>query len=116
MLWLYQRTMFGKLDNPANEKLPDMTLREVVTLAPLVILVFWIGIYPAPFFDALEEPVDKIVAAVRPGYFQAEQLDAAEEPAPSPEAVAEIPPADPSISDEETETLQDAAALGGAAN
>ena len=83
MLWLYQRTMFGKLDNPANEKLPDLNLREVVTFAPLVILVFWIGIYPAPFLDALEEPVNKIVAAVRPDYFQAEQLEAFDESAPA---------------------------------
>ena len=83
MLWLYQRTMFGKLDNPANEKLPDLNLREVVTFAPLVILVFWIGIYPAPFLDALEEPVNNIVAAVRPDYFQAEQLEAFDESAPA---------------------------------
>ena len=83
MLWLYQRTMFGKLDNPANEKLPDLNLREVVTFAPLVILVFWIGIYPAPFLDALEEPVNKIVAAVRPDYFQAGQLEAFDESAPA---------------------------------
>ncbi len=116
MLWLYQRMMFGKLDNPANEKLPDMNLREVVTLAPLVILVFWIGIYPAPFFDALEEPVNKIVTAVRPDYFQAEQLEAADDPAPSLEAVAEIPPEDPSIADDGTETAPVAAALGVPAN
>ncbi len=80
MLWLYQRTMFGKLDNPANEKLPDLSLREIVTLLPLIIMAFWIGLYPAPFFDALEEPVNKIVAAVDPDFFQAEQLEARDEP------------------------------------
>ncbi len=76
MLWLYQRTMFGELDNPKNEKLLDMNLREFVTLAPLIIMAFWIGIYPAPFFRALEGPVNKIVETVRPGYFDANPLEA----------------------------------------
>jgi len=31
MLWLYQRVMFGKLDNPANKSLPDLNLREFAT-------------------------------------------------------------------------------------
>jgi len=79
MLWLYQRTMFGKLDNPANEKLLDMNLRELVTLVPLIIMAFWIGVYPAPFFEVLDEPVNRIVEAVRPGYFDAPVLDAAVE-------------------------------------
>ncbi len=69
MLWLYQRVMFGKLDNPKNENLLDMNMREMATLIPLVIMAFWIGIYPAPFFRALDAPVNKIVEAVRPGFF-----------------------------------------------
>jgi NADH-quinone oxidoreductase subunit M len=76
MLWLYQRTMFGKLDNPKNEKLLDMNLREMATLMPLVIMAFWIGIYPAPFFRALDGPVNKIVEAVRPGFFDAARVGA----------------------------------------
>ncbi len=70
MLWLYQRTMFGKIENPANEKLLDMNLRELVTLVPLIILAFWIGLYPAPFFKALDKPVNKIVQKIRPDFFQ----------------------------------------------
>jgi NADH-quinone oxidoreductase subunit M len=76
MLWLYQRTMFGKLDNPKNEGLKDLSLRELATLMPLVILAFWIGIYPAPFFKALDGPVHNIVEAVRPGYYDANPLEA----------------------------------------
>ena len=52
MLWLYQRTMFGKIENPKNEKLPDLNLREIATFVPLIILAVWIGIYPTPFLDA----------------------------------------------------------------
>jgi NADH-quinone oxidoreductase subunit M len=68
MLWLFQRTMFGKLDNPANEKLPDLNLRELATLVPLIVVAFWIGLYPAPFFKALDKPVVKLVEKV--GHFQ----------------------------------------------
>ena len=70
MLWLYQRTMLGKIENPANEKLIDMNMRELATLVPLIIAAFWIGLYPAPFFRVLDKPVNKIVAKVRPDYFQ----------------------------------------------
>jgi NADH-quinone oxidoreductase subunit M len=61
MLWLYQRTMFGKLDKPENQTLSDLNLREVLTLAPLVVLAFWIGLYPRPFFDILRPSVARIV-------------------------------------------------------
>src|SRR3989442_12483044 len=70
MLWLYQRTMLGKIGNPANEKLIDMNMRELATLVPLIIVAFWIGLYPEPFFLVLDKPVNKIVAKIRPEYFQ----------------------------------------------
>src|SRR5438477_9318676 len=70
MLWLYQRTMLGKIENPANEKLVDLNLRELATIVPLIIVAFWIGLYPAPFFAVLDKPVNKLVAKVRPDYFQ----------------------------------------------
>ena len=90
MLWLYQRTMFGKLDNPKNEGLADLNLRELATLVPLVILAFWIGIYPAPFFAALDGPVNKIVESVRPGYFDANPIEAElVEPTEDPEGRAD---------------------------
>jgi NADH-quinone oxidoreductase subunit M len=61
MLWLYQRTMFGSLDNPENQKLSDCNKREILYLAPLVALCFWIGLYPRPVFRIMEKPVARIV-------------------------------------------------------
>src|SRR5436309_3198176 len=61
LLWLYQRVMFGPVTQFANEDLPDLNLREYATLVPLVILAFWIGIYPKPFFALIDMPVQKIV-------------------------------------------------------
>ena len=65
LLWLYQRVFFGTVTNPKNEKLHDLTPREVLTFAPLLILAFWIGLYPKPFFQILEGPSNQIVEAVR---------------------------------------------------
>src|SRR5712692_2060516 len=72
LLWLYQRVMFGSVTNPANEHLPDMNARELVTLVPLVLLAFWIGVYPKPLFRYLELPVKQIVERVNPDYYKAE--------------------------------------------
>jgi NADH-quinone oxidoreductase subunit M len=73
LLWLYQRVMFGPVTQPANEQLPDLNLREYATLVPLVILAFWIGIYPKPFFAVIEKPVQRIVEQVNPNFYQAER-------------------------------------------
>jgi NADH-quinone oxidoreductase subunit M len=69
LLWLYQRVMFGPVTNPANEHLPDLNMREYATLVPLVVLAFWIGIYPKPLFRVLDVPVRQIVEQVNPGYY-----------------------------------------------
>ena len=68
MLWLYQRTMFGDVTNPKNEKLPDLNMREFATFVPLLILAVWIGLYPKPFLDRLETSVDRVVARVNSDY------------------------------------------------
>jgi NADH-quinone oxidoreductase subunit M len=64
MLWLYQRVMFGKLENPANKALPDLNMRELATFVPLIILAFWIGLYPSFFTKYLDEPVNAIAERI----------------------------------------------------
>ena len=69
MLWLYQRVMFGEIEQEENRTLPDLNLREIMTFVPLIILAFWIGLYPKTFLDYLHDPVNQIVEKVRPGEF-----------------------------------------------
>jgi len=73
LLWLYQRVMFGPVTQFANENLPDLNLREMFTLVPLVLIAFWIGIYPKPFFAVIEKPVETIVRRVNPDFYKAQQ-------------------------------------------
>jgi len=68
MLYLYQRTMFGKIENPKNEGLLDLSHREFATFAPLIVLAVWMGLYPAPFLHRLETSVNHIVVRVNPQY------------------------------------------------
>ena len=68
MLRLYQQTMFGDVTNPKNEKLPDLSLREFCTFAPLLLLAVWIGLYPKPFLDRLETSVDHVMVRINSDY------------------------------------------------
>ncbi len=80
MLWLYQRVMFGKNENPLNKALPDLNMRELAMFVPLIILAFWIGLYPTYFTKYLEEPVNAIVERVRPDYFKTNIVEAPQLP------------------------------------
>ncbi len=68
MLWLFQRTMLGKIENPKNEGLKDLNVREFATFVPLIIMAVWIGIYPTPFLDRLDSAVNTVVARVNPQF------------------------------------------------
>jgi NADH-quinone oxidoreductase subunit M len=68
LLWLYQRTMFGRVADPANAALCDLTERELSTLVPLAALALWIGLYPAPFLARLEPTMARVITRLEPGY------------------------------------------------
>jgi len=68
MLWLYQRTMLGPVDNPANARLHDLNAREIVAFVPLVALAVWIGVYPEPFLRRVQSSVGRVVVRVDPAY------------------------------------------------
>ena len=65
MLWMFQRVMFGELDNPKNQKLLDLNAREIGIMLPLIILIFVMGLYPKPFIDKMDPAIQKLVSQVR---------------------------------------------------
>jgi NADH-quinone oxidoreductase subunit M len=65
MLWMLQRVLFGKVNNPDNERLPDLNRREVALLLPLLFLMVFMGVYPRVFLDRTKASVEAIRVRVR---------------------------------------------------
>ncbi|MBC8507304.1 MAG: NADH-quinone oxidoreductase subunit M [Anaerolineales bacterium] len=71
MLYMFQKMFLGPEGSVVEEVkkhghgIKDLNLREIVTLVPILILIFWIGLYPKPFFALMAPTVDKLVAAVQ---------------------------------------------------
>lgn len=57
MLWMFQRVMFGPITNEKNRSMPDLNRRELAYLAPLVVFIMLMGIYPKPFLSRMETSV-----------------------------------------------------------
>ena len=65
MLWMYQRVVFGEVTREENRRLTDLTPREWVVLAPVLLFIVWIGVYPAPFLGLTEASVQALVSQVQ---------------------------------------------------
>ena len=61
MLWLYKRVIFGSLNKNKAGDILDIDLIEMLVFLPLIILVFWIGIYPESFISEFREPISNII-------------------------------------------------------
>ena len=64
MLWMYQRVIYGKITRKENEGLKDLSIREKIIIVPLLLLIFWIGIYPKPFLDRIEPAVKQVMIQI----------------------------------------------------
>ena len=73
-LWLYRRVIFGTLNKATLKSIPDMNMREIVILAPLVILTIFFGFYPAPILDVTAVSVQHLVANYEAAISAAKQL------------------------------------------
>jgi len=67
LLWMYQRVMFGSVTKPENQTLKDLSFREIAVLAPIVIFVFWIGVYPLSYLNKTAASTKALVAQVEQG-------------------------------------------------
>lgn len=61
MLWMFQRVMFGPLTNPENKSLKDLNFREMAVLAPLIVAIFVMGIFPNYFFKKMDTSVARFL-------------------------------------------------------
>jgi NADH-quinone oxidoreductase subunit M len=61
LLWAYQRMFTGPITVEENKGLSDLSVREIVILAPLAALILFLGIYPKPALDRIEPSVDAIL-------------------------------------------------------
>ncbi len=61
MLYLYSRVIFGKLEKPALQGLLDLSKREILVFAPLLLVVLFMGIYPKIFLDVFHTSVSTLL-------------------------------------------------------
>ena len=64
MLWLYKRVIFGDVGNKNIEKLTDIDNREYIIFIPIIIGVFWLGVYPESFSIEFKESVINLVSSI----------------------------------------------------
>jgi len=64
-LWLYRRVVFGALEKDSLKTITDLEAREILILAPLVILTLLFGFYPAPVLDMSAAAVGNLVAQTK---------------------------------------------------
>ncbi|SHO80624.1 NADH-ubiquinone oxidoreductase chain M [hydrothermal vent metagenome] len=62
MLSLYKKTFFGEVTNEENRALKDLNSREMYSLVPLVLLVVWLGVYPKPILEPIDNSVKSLVS------------------------------------------------------
>ncbi len=67
LLWALQRLIFNRLDKPENSSLRDLTLREVLVMAPLVIGIVWLGLFPGPVLRKMEPATKRYLELADPG-------------------------------------------------
>ena len=71
ILFMFQKMFLGPQGEIVDEVksygrgIRDLNWREILTITPLLIFIFWIGLYPAPFFDLMAPAVDKLVATLQ---------------------------------------------------
>ncbi|MDJ0498783.1 MAG: NADH-quinone oxidoreductase subunit M [Acidimicrobiia bacterium] len=64
LLWAYERVFTGPIVHKENEKLLDLNAREVLIIAPLVVLILFLGVYPKPALDRIEPAVAEVLERI----------------------------------------------------
>lgn len=81
LLWALQRIIYNKLDQPENASLTDLSVRELVVMAPLLAGILWMGLYPTPVLRKIEPAAIRYVEALR-GHLPAQSVTGQTLPVP----------------------------------
>jgi NADH-quinone oxidoreductase subunit M len=65
ILTMFQKVFLGPLTSEANRSLNDIHWQEIAVLVPLLVFIFWIGLYPKPFFGLIGPATDKLVSMLQ---------------------------------------------------
>ena len=96
MLWMFMRVMFGPITHPENEKLSDLSGRERLVFAPLLVLIFWMGVMPQPLLDRMQPSLERVLELSKNRVAMTQMAEARLAPAPAAAtAAASAPPAAP---------------------
>ena len=66
LLWALQRIIYNRLDNPENERLADLSGRELAMMVPLLLGIVWLGVYPAPVLRRMEPAAQRYLELAQP--------------------------------------------------
>jgi NADH-quinone oxidoreductase subunit M len=80
MLWMLQRVVFGTRTSEANARLLDLNAREIGLVLPLLALMLFMGVYPAPFLNRSRASVAAAQQVVSPSPIQTTTTAAASQP------------------------------------
>ncbi len=66
LLYMFQKVYMGELDKAENQSLPPLNWQEIAVMVPIIVMIFWIGLQPAIFFDAMDATTNEMVVMVQP--------------------------------------------------
>jgi len=61
---MFEKVFLGPVTHAENQQLADLDKREILILAPIILMIFWIGLYPQPFFNLIHASAAQILAAI----------------------------------------------------
>jgi NADH-quinone oxidoreductase subunit M len=65
LLWMFQRVMHGPITNEKILSFKDMNRREIAYLIPIVVMMFWMGIYPQTFLRKMDSSVASLLNRIK---------------------------------------------------
>jgi NADH-quinone oxidoreductase subunit M len=68
LLWMFEKVFLGPITHEENKSLKEINWRELAVLIPILIVIFWIGLYPKPFFELINPTVQTLLDTVLPVY------------------------------------------------